>query len=92
MHSVGELFCSVDNFCQVFEHQWQSQLIGYDLQVRKRKRSLSLNEIMTILIGFHQLPSSFLRADHSLVDAHYSTIDDRPPSRRKLSLFCRNHP
>lgn len=54
MHSVEELFCSLDDFCQVFEHQWQSQLISHDLQGRKRKRSLCLSEVMTILIGFHQ--------------------------------------
>jgi hypothetical protein len=54
MPSVEELFCSVDDFCQVFEHHWQSQLISHDLQVRTRKRSLCLSEVMTILIGFHQ--------------------------------------
>jgi hypothetical protein len=54
MPSVEELFCFVNDFCQVFEHQWQSQLIGHDLQVRQRKRSLCLSEIMTIVIGFHQ--------------------------------------
>ena len=54
MPSVEELFCSVDDFCQVFERQWQSQLISHNLQVRKRKRSLCLSEVMTILIGFHQ--------------------------------------
>jgi hypothetical protein len=54
MPTVEELFCSVDDFCQVFEDQWQSQLIGHDLQVRQRKRSLCLSEIMTIVIGFHQ--------------------------------------
>ena len=46
--------CSVDDFCQVFERQWQSQLLSHDLQMRKRKRSLCLSEVMTILIGFHQ--------------------------------------
>jgi hypothetical protein len=70
MHSVEELFClvalftsgnptsahrcSVDDFCQVFENQWQNQLLSHDLQMRKRKRSLCLSEVMTILIGFHQ--------------------------------------
>ena len=54
MPSVEELFCSVDDFCQVFEYQWQSQLLSHNLQVRKRKRSLCLSEVMTILIGFHQ--------------------------------------
>jgi hypothetical protein len=54
MPSVEELFCSVDDFCQVFEQRWQSQLLSHDLQVRKCKRSLCLSEVMTILIGFHQ--------------------------------------
>ena len=54
MPSVEELFCSVDDFCQVFEQQWQSQLLSHDLQMRKRKRSLCLSEVMTIQIGFHQ--------------------------------------
>jgi hypothetical protein len=54
MFSLEELFCSVDDFCQVFEPQWQRQLLSHNLQVRNRKRSLCLSEIMTILIGFHQ--------------------------------------
>ena len=32
----------------------QQALISHDLQMRKRKRSLCLSEVMTILIGFHQ--------------------------------------
>jgi IS5 family transposase len=54
MPSLEELFCSVDDFCQIFEPQWQKQLLGHNLQIRKRERSLSLSEIMTILINFHQ--------------------------------------
>jgi hypothetical protein len=54
MLSLEELFCSVDDFCQVFEPQWQSHLLSCNLQSRKRKRTLCLSEIMTILISFHQ--------------------------------------
>jgi hypothetical protein len=54
MLSLEELFCSVDDFWQVFEPQWQRQLLSHNLQRRKRKRSLCLSEVMTILIGFHQ--------------------------------------
>jgi hypothetical protein len=54
MLSLEELFCSVDDFCQVFEPQWQGQLLSHNLQIRKRKRSLCLSEVMTILVGFHQ--------------------------------------
>jgi hypothetical protein len=54
MLSLEELFCSVDDFCQTFEVQWKQQLLGFGLKLRNRQRSLSLSEIMTILIAFHQ--------------------------------------
>lgn len=54
MLSLEELFCSVDDFCQTFEPQWKQQLLGFRLKLRNRQRSLSLSEIMTILIAFHQ--------------------------------------
>jgi hypothetical protein len=54
MFSLEELFCSVDDFCQGFEGQWKQQLLGSGIQLRNRPRSLSLSEIMTISIAFHQ--------------------------------------
>jgi hypothetical protein len=54
MFSLEDLFCSVDDFCQHFEGQWKQQCLGSGLQIRNRPRSLSLSEIMTILIAFHQ--------------------------------------
>jgi len=54
MLSLEDLFCCVDDFCHGFEGQWKQQLLGSGLQIRNRPRSLSLSEIMTILIAFHQ--------------------------------------
>ena len=54
MFSLEELFCSVDDFCRTFEPQWKQQVLGCRLKLRHRQRNLSLSEIMTILIGFHQ--------------------------------------
>ena len=54
MISLEDLFCSVDDFCQSFEPQWKQQLLGSGLKHRNRPRSLSLSEIMTISIAFHQ--------------------------------------
>ncbi|NJL56463.1 IS982 family transposase [bacterium] len=54
MSSLEDLFCSVDDFCQRFEPQWQQQLLQTGLQTRKRSRQLCLSEIMTIVIAFHQ--------------------------------------
>ncbi len=52
--SLLELFCHVHDFCRVFQPQWQADLLTQRIQQRRRKRSLSLSEIMTILIWFHQ--------------------------------------
>ena len=62
MLSLEDLFCAVDDFCQVFESKWQQQLLKDGLRHRKRCRSLCLSEIMTILIGFHQSHYRSLKA------------------------------
>jgi len=54
MNSLLELFCDVDDFCQEFLPMWRNQLFSAGEIQRERKRSLSISEIMTILIHFHQ--------------------------------------
>lgn len=54
MDSLLELFCDVDDFCQAFLPTWQKQLLATGAIQRQRNRQLSLSEIMTILIHFHQ--------------------------------------
>lgn len=54
MISLEELFCQIDDFCQSFEPQWRTVLLGNGLKHRQRHRALSLSEIMTILVSFHQ--------------------------------------
>jgi transposase len=54
MDSLLELFVHVDDFCKVFLPFWQQQLLTAGARQRQRDRSLSLSEIMTILIAFHQ--------------------------------------
>lgn len=52
--SLLNLFCHVDDFCRVFLARWEPALLAHAVQCRRRTRSLSLSEIMTILIHFHQ--------------------------------------
>ncbi len=54
MDSLLELFCDVDDFCQKLMPAWQKQLMACGETQRQRERSLSVSEIMTILIHFHQ--------------------------------------
>ena len=49
-----ELFCDVDDFCLKFEPEWHQFLLSEGLRKRRRKRKMSLSEMMTILILFHQ--------------------------------------
>ena len=54
MDSLLGLFCDVDDFCQAFLPIWSQQLLASGAQIRQRPRSLTISEIMTILIAFHQ--------------------------------------
>jgi len=52
--SLTELFCDVDDFCKDFEPKWQQFQLENGLRKRRRKSSLTLSEVMTIIIHFHQ--------------------------------------
>jgi hypothetical protein len=54
MDSLVELFCHVDDFCQAFTPVWEQHMLRSGVVQRRRDRRLSLSEIMTILIHFHQ--------------------------------------
>jgi len=52
--SLLELFVSVDDFCQIFLPVWEKKLLADGSKKRRRARQLSISEIMTIIIYFHQ--------------------------------------
>jgi len=54
MESLLELFVHVDDFCQAFLHTMEKYLLSSGAVKRHRERSLSVSEVMTILIHFHQ--------------------------------------
>jgi len=54
MNSLVEVFVSVDDFCIAFLPKHQQQLLSSGAMQRRRARSLSISEVMTILIHFHQ--------------------------------------
>ena len=51
--SLTELFCNVDDFCKNFEPALKQHLLTFDLK-QPPKTKLSMSEIMTIVIHFHQ--------------------------------------
>jgi hypothetical protein len=54
MESLLELFVHVDDFCQKFLPTLEQYLLSSGAVKRRRGRSLSISEVMTILIHFHQ--------------------------------------
>ena len=52
--SLLELFVSVDDFCQIFLPIWEKKLVAEGSKKRHRAGQLSMSEVMTILIYFHQ--------------------------------------
>ncbi len=47
------VFCDIDEFCQQFEPVWKQHLLSDGNKHRNRERTLSLSEVMTIMVLFH---------------------------------------
>lgn len=52
--SLVELFCAVDDFCQLHEAAYEQHLLTAGHVKRIRRPQLSASEMMTIIIHFHQ--------------------------------------
>lgn len=53
MEKLVEIYCDVDDFCQVFIDEWEKTLLKDGTRQRNRRGRMSTSEIMTILIWFH---------------------------------------
>ena len=51
---LTQLFCDVDDFCQDFIPKWETQLLKQGQRKRRRSSRLSMSEIITLMIHFHQ--------------------------------------
>ena len=54
MCELLELFCSVDDFWKIFQSEWNDHLIPYSASQRGPEREMTISEMMTIVIWFHQ--------------------------------------
>jgi len=50
---ITEIFCSIDDFCLVFEPVWIKRQLSTGKKTRKRKFTMSNSEIITITVLFH---------------------------------------
>lgn len=52
--SLLELFCQIDDFCQIYEPLWQQTLLESGQARRQRRGQMSMSEMMTLVVHFHQ--------------------------------------
>jgi len=55
MNDITELYCLMDDFCKKFEPILNAQLLTDGAKQRIRATSLSLAELMTLVVLFHQI-------------------------------------
>ncbi len=55
MDNLTELYCLMDDFCKVFEPEFNKRLLASGKRKRQRATSLSLAELMTLVVLFHQI-------------------------------------
>ena len=54
MNDLCTLFCSIDDFWQTFKKEWEQHLLSFGQKKRGPEPELSISEMMTIMILFHQ--------------------------------------
>lgn len=63
--NITEIYCDVDDFCQVFLPAWFSSLLDGEQPKRKRKLTLSPSEVMTLLMVFHGSSYRHFKSDYT---------------------------
>ena len=81
--SLLELYCHVDAFCQQFEPHWRQQHLAGSRQ-RPRCGQLSVRDIITIVIHFHQAHYRAFKAYY----LQYGTVQLRPEFPHLVSYQC----
>lgn len=74
MESLVEIFCDVDDFCQVYLPIWNQKQLQDGRRKRIRQGQLAVSEIMTIMIWFHQSNYRHFKAYYTeYVQVHLKT-------------------
>ena len=59
---ISDLFCIIDDFCQIFIPHWEAPMLGNKEKKLNRPEKISTSEIITILIHLHK--SNFRTFNH----------------------------
>jgi hypothetical protein len=70
MLDITELYCSVDDFWKSFKPEWDKRLIDSGQSKRGPEPELSVSEMMTIIILFHQSNQRTFKSFYTYVKKH----------------------
>lgn len=73
MEDLTSLFCKVDDFWNEFESKWKQGLIEYNKPKRGPKPEMSISEMMTIVIRFHQSNYRTFKHFYSHMITHFKS-------------------
>ena len=69
---IVELYSVVDDFCKIFMEKWEAKMLSDGVKKRNRLGKMSVSEIMTIVIFFHQSNNrNFKNYYLGLISEHY---------------------
>jgi len=91
MDNITETFCLIDDFCLKFEPEFEKQMLADKPNKRRRKCALSLSELMTIAVLFHQLRFRQFKAFYLLHVSRYlhNEFPKLPSYQRFIELLPR---
>jgi transposase len=99
MDSLTETFCLIDDFCRQFEPAWHKRMLQTGSKKRRRKPELSLAELMTLVVLFHQLrfrqfksfylnhACRYLRAEFPRLPSYQRVVELMPRSAVPLAAL-----
>ena len=70
MNDLTALFCSIDDFWQTFKTEWDQHLLSSRHKKRGPEPELSVSEMMTIMILFHQSNYRTFKHFYAYVSTH----------------------
>lgn len=71
MDDLTTLFCSIDDFWKTFKKDWEEKMIGAGKSKRGPEPELSISEMMTIVILFHQSNYRTFKHFYQFISNHF---------------------
>ena len=90
MEDLTALFCSVDDFWKEFETNWRKSLIGHAKSIRGPKPELSIPEMMTIVILFHQSNYRTFKHFYQFILTHFRSYFPKIVSYNRFVASMKN--